>query len=105
MSKTARIHTGGAKPKRVPCYGEFTATIGGQAFALVITRDVGMNLAVTHKSSGMKVCTVACSAQDIPAYSKLTTDEARARFALQRTVDVNGEARVRSVLVGAPDLP
>lgn len=60
-----------------------------------------VDLHVSHKRSGMRVAVVGPTRQ----LAHLSDDKGACAAELDRLIKQAGEARVRSVLAGAPDLP
>lgn len=100
--RTTRVRGQPGTVHNVPAFDEFERTIQGETFLFVITQDLsGTGFNVTHKASGARVCVIADAIRDVENASL----SARAEDCMNRLIDRIGEARMRSVLSGAPDLP
>lgn len=94
------------KPHTVECFATFDYEIDGRTFRFNVTRALdGLCKVVTHAKSGAKACNVGVGAAYLPAYAKLSSDEARAKLALDELIERHGADRVRCVIATAEDLP
>lgn len=103
-----RIFCTNTPPKLVTCFARFTREIQGEAYEFAVTPEMhGTGQCLTHVTSGRKVCALGVPAAFLPAYAKLKTAAYRARgeLSLDALIAKHGEARVRSVIASAPDLP
>jgi hypothetical protein len=93
-----RVKGTGKHVHTVDSFGEFKHEIAGETFEFVITMDLsGIGHNVTHKASGMRVCTIDDGDRE--------TLLQRALNCLSRLVQRSGDERVRSVIAGSRPLP
>lgn len=103
-----RVSCTDSEPRSVTCFARFTRELQGEVYEFAVTRETsGIGQCLTHVASGKKVCSLGVPASFLPAYAKLASAQYRARgeLSLDALIAKHGEARVRSVIASAPDLP
>lgn len=103
-----RVACTNSEPRNVTCFARFTRELQGEVYEFAVTRETyGVGQCLTHVASGRKVCALGVSARFRCEYAKLATAAYRARgeLSLDALIAKHGEARIRSVIASAPDLP